>query len=257
MSDAPQVKGVEPRIVCMCGRDIGFLVARFLLERAPGTRFVVNPGERSGGWHRSPLELPLQRMLLDEVPGYSPDLIVAAFFDRILPESIYSPPRLGCWNLHLGDPERYRGAYPNIRALRNGDSSYAVALHRVDGGIDTGPLLSKASFPIDPGFTGRDLYERMVEEGFELFRSCFADLLSGAALSMTRPQADAQAETFYRRELTHEIDVPDDLRNQVRALSFPPFPPPFIMIGGRRFVIVEDKSGSDAIMDEGVPDREG
>lgn len=240
----------------MCGRDIGFLVARFLLERAPGTQFVVNPDERSGGWHRSPLELPIRQMQMDEVAGYSPDLILAAFFDRILPESIYSPPRLGCWNLHLGDPERYRGAYPNIWALRNGDPSYAVALHRVDGGIDTGPLLARASFPIDPGSTGRDLYERMVEEGFELFRSCFADLQSGAALSMTRPQADGQAETHYRRELSHEIDAPDDLKNQVRALSFPPFTPPFLMIGGRRFVIVEDRSGDDANMDGSGPDRQ-
>lgn len=240
----------------MCGRDIGFLVARFLLERAPGTRFVVNPGERSGGWFRSPLDLPICQMQMNEVAGYSPDLILAAFFDRMLPESIYSLPRLGCWNLHLGDPERYRGAYPNIWALRNGDRSYAVALHRVDGGIDTGPLLARKSFPIDPGATGRDLYERMVEEGFELFRRCFPDLQSGASLSMTRPQAGGRAETHYRRELSHEIDATDDLRNQVRALSFPPFPPPFLVIGGRRFVIVEDRSGDDANMDGKVPERQ-
>lgn len=233
----------EPVIVCFCGRDLGYLIAGFLLEKAPNALFVVNPGEHTGSWYRSPRELRIREIKEEDVVGLSPDLVLVAFYDRILPAAIFGPPGLGCWNVHLGDPERYRGAYPNIWALRNGDASYSVAIHRVDAGIDSGPLLARTSFPLCPEYTGRDLYDRMVAEGFELFKSCFGMLASGAALSKTRPQDGSNAETHFRREISHEVEAPDSLRNSVRALSFPPFPPPFFSIGGRRFVIVEDRSG--------------
>jgi len=224
----------------MCGRDIGFLAARLLLERYPSTVFVVNEGEEPGGWYRTPRELPIREIAESGVADFAPDLVLVAFYDRILPGSVFGPPRLGCWNLHLGDPERYRGAYPNIRALRNGDTEYAVAIHRVDAGIDTGPILARRSFPVSPDMMGRELYDRMTSEGLLLLEEFLPVIVSGEALAAARPQDGSGAESMKRRELSHELSIGDDLRNQVRALTFPPFPPPFFMIGSRRFVVVED-----------------
>lgn len=230
-----------PRIVCMCGREIGYQIAEFLLSRAEEVRFVVNEHEKTGEWFRTPRQLDIIEITEDEIAQYTPDLIVVAFYDRILPESIFSIPALGSWNLHLGDTERYRGAFPNVRALRNGDKTYAVTLHRIDAGIDSGDILARNSFPISPAMTGKELYYMMTDQGMKLFLECYKDLLSGEALRKTRTQNDTEAVTRDRRELSHEVHPSLEFINSVRALTFPPFPPPYFMVGDRRFIVVEDK----------------
>ena len=224
----------------MCGKNIGYEIARFLLATEHTVRFVVNDYERPGQWYRTPRELPIVEIPESQAVAFAPDLLLVAFYDRILKEPLFTLPPLGAWNLHLGDAEKYRGAYPNIWALRNGDSSYAVTLHRIDKGVDTGPILAKREFPIPAEFTGKDLYQRMVEAGRDLLIASFDALISGLALQQTRPQSNAHAITHYRKELTHELQVSEAFKNQVRALTFPPFPPPYFMIGSRKFVIIEE-----------------
>ncbi len=232
---------VSPRIVCMCGKDIGYGIAEFLLDQKAEVRFVVNEYEKSGKWYRTPRELDIIEIPENEIAEYNPDLIIVAFYDRILPEDIYRIPRMGSWNLHLGDAEHYRGAYPNIWALRNGETVYAVTLHRIDAGIDTGEILAKRSFPVSPAITGRELYDMMTDEGMKLFRQYYNCLASGKAPGIARVQDSTEAVTHYRKELSHELYPPEEFINSVRALTFPPFPPPYFMIGKRKFIIVEEQ----------------
>ncbi|MCD4707430.1 MAG: hypothetical protein K8S62_06805 [Candidatus Sabulitectum sp.] len=237
-------EGTYPRIVCMCGREIGYRIADFLLDQQVETRFAVNENEKTGDWYRTPRELDIIEISEYEIPAFKPDLIIVAFYHRIIPESIFTLPRYGCWNLHLGDAERYRGAYPNIHALCNGDTSYAVTLHKIDQGIDTGDILSKISFPITPEMTGRELYSRMTGEGLNLFLRHYSDLINGRALEKTHVQNSTEAVTHFRKELSHEVYPSEEFINSVRALTFPPFPPPYFKIGDHRFIVVEDKPES-------------
>jgi methionyl-tRNA formyltransferase len=231
--------------------DLGYLVARFLMESRLECAFTVNRKEITGQWYRTPRELGICEISRKEVKRWKPDLIITAFYHRILHPDIYELPGLGAWNIHLGDAERYRGAYPSIRALINGDAAYGVTLHRIDRSIDTGDILAKLSFNIPPGSTGRDLYDLMTEKGFELFMQCWNDLITGAALTGTRPQNGQQAETMYRRELEHRLYPPEGFVNAVRALTFPPFPPPYFISEGRKFIIIEDsRSESDQLNSE-------
>ncbi|MEA3266083.1 MAG: formyltransferase family protein, partial [Candidatus Fermentibacteria bacterium] len=181
------------KIVCMGGSEIGYRVAEFLLAQSVEVRFVVNGSEKTGDWYRTPRTLDIVEITEDEIIEYDPDLIIVAFYHGILHENIFTIPRFGCWNLHLGDTELYRGAYPNIHALQNGDTSYAVTLHRIDKDIDSGDILAKSSFPITADTTGKELYFRMVEEGMNLFTRCYPDLASGRALQMTRVQDSSVA----------------------------------------------------------------
>lgn len=224
----------------MCGMDLGYRVAEFLLGTGVETAFIVNRGETTGEWYRTPLELDINMMSLREAMEWRPGLVITAYYHRMLPASVFNLPPLGAWNLHLADAERYRGAYPSIRALSNGDETYAVTLHRIDSGIDTGDILDKLVFPIPPGSTGRDLYCLMVEKGVELFRGQWEHLLSGEALNMTRPQNGSRADTMRRKDLSHLLNPDREFINRVRALTFPPFPPPYFVCSGRRYVVVED-----------------
>lgn len=231
----------DARVVCMCGMDLGYGIAEFILNTGVEAAFVVNHEETTRQWYRTPLELGIRRMRLREAVPWRPDLIITAYYHRLLPESVFSFPPLGAWNLHLGDAERYRGAYPSIRALMNGDDNYGVTLHRIDSGTDTGDILAKLMFPIPKGCNGRDLYYLMVEKGVELFKGQWEYLLSGEALDRTRPQNGAKAETMLRSDLSHMLHPDEQFMNSVRALTFPPFPPPYFTCSGRRYIVMEDQ----------------
>ena len=226
----------------MCGMDLGYRVAGFILESGLDSAFIVNGKEVTGQWYRTPGELDLNEIDWKDVKSWKPDLIITAFYHRILPPDIYEVPGLGAWNIHLGDAERYRGAYPSIRALMKGDDTYGVTLHRIDRNIDTGDILAKLSFPIPQGSTGRDLYDLMTEKGYELFLQCWNDLIAGTAVSGTSPQDGRTAEMMYKRELEHRLYPPEAFARAVRALTFPPFPPPYFISEGRKFIITEDST---------------
>lgn len=228
------------RVLCMCGMDLGHRIAGFLLKTGIDPMFVVNSGETTGQWYRTPLELDIQTIPADQAISWKPDLVITAFYHRLLSPALYRIPSLGAWNVHLADAERYRGAFPSIRALINGDATYSATIHRIDSGIDSGDILAKTEFPIPAGSTGRDLYFLMVEKGEELFRQHWPDLLSGRAVNMTREQDGSRAETMFRRDLTHRVEPDPDLVRRVLALTFPPFPPPFFTAGGRRYIIIPD-----------------
>lgn len=210
------------------------------MEQEVDLKIVVNDYEKSGEWYETPRSLGLEEFGLEDVFHFRPDLIVVAFYDTILKQDVYSIPKLGCWNLHLGDTSRYRGAYPNIRAIENGDREYRVTLHMIDSGIDSGPVLGQKSFPLEPTDCGKRLYEKMTQAGVELFEELYPDLVSGEALKRVYPQEESEASLYYRKDFRREIKVPEEVRNQVLARTFPPFPPPYFMVGDRKFIITEE-----------------
>ncbi len=229
------------KVACLCGKLIGFQICQFLMEQEIDLKIVVNDYEKPGEWYQTPRSLDVEEISLEEIPAFSPELIVVAFYDTILKEKIYSLPKSGCWNLHLGDTLRYRGAYPNIRAIENGDREYKVTLHQIDSGIDSGPILAQKSFPIDSADCGKRVYEKMTKAGLELFMECYSKLVTGEALSLAEPQNQADASLYFRKDFSRELTVPAELQNQVLARTFPPFPPPYFMVGDRKFIITEEQ----------------
>lgn len=174
-----------------------------------------------------------------------PDYLIVVFYDQILKPRFYGLAGTAL-NLHMADAERYRGCYPNIFALRNGESEYGVTLHRIDQGTDTGPVVACERFELSPHWMGHDLYFEAAERAAGLLAANL-DALAVGPPGVT-PQRAASDCRFYRRkdfpgqEVVFEGSA-QDVRNQIRSMWFPPFPRPWFRIGDRRFEIVEVEDG--------------
>lgn len=168
------------------------------------------------------------------------ELLVVVYYDAILPADVLAVPRLGCVNLHLGLAEEYRGAYPQTWAIIDGKTKAGVTLHYMDPGIDSGPIIAQRRVLILPDDNGRNLYFRLANIGAELLAECLPALLAGPVLS--RPQVTTpQTQRHYKRDFpSHEIALPDETKNMIRALTFPPFRPPYVSIGGKHYLIVPE-----------------
>lgn len=93
-----------------------------------------------------------------------PDLgIVIAF--RILPESVWSLPTYGTFNLHASLLPQYRGAAPINRAIMNGETETGVTTFLLNNGIDTGGILEQERVAIGEEDTVGTMYDKLMTIG--------------------------------------------------------------------------------------------
>jgi methionyl-tRNA formyltransferase len=78
------------------------------------------------------------------------DLMVCHSFMKVIPESIFSAPRLGCINIHPSLLPRHRGPSPTYWVLKNGEKETGLTCHYIDKGIDTGAIISQVRVPVEP-----------------------------------------------------------------------------------------------------------
>jgi methionyl-tRNA formyltransferase len=92
--------------------------------------------------------------------------IVVAF--RMLPEVVWSMPRLGTFNLHGSLLPQYRGAAPINRAIMNGDTETGVSTFFLQQEIDTGKIIFREQTPIGENETAGEVHDRLMIIGASL-----------------------------------------------------------------------------------------
>lgn len=104
---------------------------------------------------------------LAELRSYSADLqIVTAF--RMLPDVVWSMPRLGTFNLHASILPQYRGAAPINWAIINGDKETGCTTFMLRHDIDTGDILLQERTPIGEEEDAGSLHDRLMEMSIDL-----------------------------------------------------------------------------------------
>lgn len=154
--------------------------------------------------------------------GYQADLLVIYGFNWILPPSVFTLPRFGTINIHASMLPRYRGPAPVLWALRNGDPDIGVTVHRIDEGVDTGPVLEqRGGIPLDDESSFPQLRLDLLPVIRDLLTTALAKVASG---EQGEPQPSDGGPRATRLE--PEFSVVDwshsarDVHNQVRMFRF-------------------------------------
>jgi len=119
----------------------------------------------------------------------------------ILKASLFQIPRLGTLNLHKGKLPDYRGMPPAFWEFFNGELEVGCTVHRIDGGLDTGPVLLERSLRTSPHSTVRGVQLGLDELGVEL--TCEALRLLHGGTEDWRPQG-AGGRTYSKPTL-HQV----------------------------------------------------
>lgn len=85
---------------------------------------------------------------LAQVRALAPDLGVVFGCYRLRRE-LFGIPRLGTVNVHLGRAPEFRGSSPGFYEMLAGVPEIGVTVHRVDDGLDSGPILLQETFRLD------------------------------------------------------------------------------------------------------------
>ncbi len=166
--------------------DFAVASLRALVEAGANVVAVVTMPDKPMGRHQDTLQpsavkryalavgLPVlqpanlkDEVFIEELRALQPDLGVVVAF-RMLPEAVWSLPRLGTFNLHASLLPQYRGAAPINWAIINGERQTGVTTFFLKHAIDTGNIIFQRTTPITDADTAETLHDRLMAMGAEL-----------------------------------------------------------------------------------------
>ncbi len=165
---------------------------------------------------------------LKNLAAWKADLFVVVGF-RMLPEAVWTMPRLGTFNLHAALLPQYRGAAPINWAVINGENITGVTTFMIDKKIDTGGIILRSECRVEPTDTAGTLHDKLMELGSGLVVETVEGLVQ-KNVELRVQRSFIQGSELLKpapkitRELQH-IDWRDTTRhvyNLIRGLS--PYP---------------------------------
>jgi folate-dependent phosphoribosylglycinamide formyltransferase PurN len=149
----------------------------------------------------------------------APDLGVVVG-THILRGEIFSRPRLGSINLHLGAAPEFRGSSPGFFEMLEGVPEVGVTVHRVTDTLDGGNILLQERFPLDIAprgdplaYLSRYVSEVLCPNGVRMMAAAVAAIARGgcgeriqdASHARTRRRATWAQKLELRRIVSHRL----------------------------------------------------
>jgi folate-dependent phosphoribosylglycinamide formyltransferase PurN/GNAT superfamily N-acetyltransferase len=176
----------------------GYGLAEAVAFQCPGVRHV----------HCDDLHAPESLAVLR---GLKPDLGVVFAAYRLKPE-VFTIPRLGCLNLHLGHAPEFRGSSPAFYEMLKGVPTVGVTVHRISEGLDAGPIIAQESFPLDltpdgdpNSYLRRYQAEILIPNGVRLMADVVRRFAGGEVESRPQPGGGAPARPRATYRLKREL----------------------------------------------------
>ena len=145
------------------------------------------------------------------------DLLITIGYGRILPAATLSIPKFGCINLHFSLLPKYRGAAPVQRAIEVGEIESGVSVFALNPGMDTGPIYTSITVPIEPTMRSYELLEKLSVIGVSAIEDALTAIDNGVAPVPQTGQASIAAK-ITREEAALDWKVSSKiLHNKIRA----------------------------------------
>lgn len=193
-----------------------------------------------------------------ELASYEADLFVVIAF-RMLPEAVWSMPRLGTFNLHASLLPKYRGAAPINRAVMNGETKTGVTTFFLRHDIDTGDIIAQKEIDIAPDENVGSVHDRLMHLGAEMVLETLAAIQSSPDGHVdARPQPEGEfipAPKIFSADCLIDWKRPArDIYNQIRGLS--PYPAARTYIKDSNGKVASLKIFEAKISDSGILPKE-
>ena len=162
---------------------------------------------------------------LEEMKSFEFDLgIVVAF--RMLPEVLWSMPKLGTINLHASLLPNYRGAAPINWAIMNGEEKTGLTTFFLKHKIDTGDVILQEEVEIGPEMNAGELHDLLMEKGGRILSESVKKIQDGQTVLINQESLKKNFSTLHPAPKIFKQDAQinwktpvKEIHNHIRGLS--------------------------------------
>ncbi|PDH19574.1 MAG: hypothetical protein CNC05_04045 [Pelagibacterales bacterium MED-G42] len=137
------------------------------------------------------------------------------------------------FNFHFSLLPKYRGCHTNFFQLYFGEKNSGVTLHKIDNGIDTGPIISNIKFKININDNALVNYKRLMKSSSLLYKKNFVKIIKNNYKE--KKQNNKRSTYFSRSSVNYDKMKHFSIKNmnlkffhRIKAFIFPPLQLPVV-----------------------------
>ncbi len=188
--------------------------------------------------------------LADILQKTQAELVITLAYGRLIKTSELQIPKHGWLNVHFSLLPRWRGAAPIQRAIAAGDEQSGVTVFKLEQGLDTGPIYSTLSYPLNDKSRSDEVLKDLSSLCIQPINQALIMIAAGEPATTQESEGVRLAPKILKSE--GRIDWNRDskvLDRQIRA--FQPWPGAYTSFNGTRIEIIEARiSEADGVAGE-------
>ena len=162
-------------------------------------------------------------------------------YPKLIPAYVLNAFNGRAYNFHPARLPEYRGCFPTVWPILNGDKTADYTMHVMEEEFDTGPVVDRETLDIGAFETGWSLYGRLVDILPMLIRRNLDALLSGEVVATQQSKENAG---YYPNRLPANGRLNWEWSGTkivrfVRALFHPEFPCAIAVVKGREIEVMD------------------
>jgi methionyl-tRNA formyltransferase len=201
------------RALLDAGHDVAAVVTQPDRPQGRSRSLLVPPAIKEIALaHRIPVlqpERPVGDLFIETLRRAQADIGVVVAYGHILRPAVLDVPPGGMVNVHASLLPRWRGAAPIQAAILAGDPITGVSIMAMEAGLDSGPVLLRATTPVGEDETAGELADRLARLGADTLLEAVGLLEDGSA----RPEPQDDAAATFAPKVTREAARLDWMRD--------------------------------------------
>jgi methionyl-tRNA formyltransferase len=137
---------------------------------------------------------------IETLRGLGIDVLVSVAANQRFGDELLALPRLACLNVHSALLPNYRGMDGLFWALAHGETEVGVTVHEMSPGIDQGPIVAQAPFPVRTEEPLHRVYYRAMDHGAVLLARALDGYADGAVTLRPNPADEGRTFSWPTRE---------------------------------------------------------
>jgi len=168
--------------------------------------------------------------VIEQLKALKPDIGVVVSYGKLIPPSVFTLPKFGCFNIHFSLLPKYRGAAPVQWALINGETQTGVTSFWIEKSLDSGPILVQKAIPVAPEDDSATLMRKLICLGIEVMHETLDRVEAGNCMGTPQEGEPSYAPSLKKEEgLIHWDRPAGEILNRIRGTK--PWPGAYTFIG--------------------------
>ncbi|WP_143870073.1 methionyl-tRNA formyltransferase [Catenovulum sediminis] len=176
----------------------------------------------------------------------SPDLILVIGWRYLIPKSVYSSAKIGCFVFHDSYLPEYRGFGPSVWALRNGEEYTGASLFKISDEMDEGPIVAQKKVTINKSDYIGDVVEKVTNTYLSILDEYIPQFRQG---NYTLTEQNHSNATYTCKAIPDDFRInwnqtAEQIRNLIRSYA-PPYPGAFCKLNEEKILVLEADVAND------------